>query len=50
MIGRVIEKTKQSFPIADILVVNHGSADSTSAVTKQKDAMVLDLSCNTKSG
>jgi glycosyltransferase involved in cell wall biosynthesis len=45
-IGRVIEKTQQRFPIGDILVVNDGSADSTSAISKQKGAMVLDLAYN----
>lgn len=45
-IGRVIEKTQQRFPVSDILVVNDGSSDSTSAISKQKGAMVLDLSYN----
>ena len=45
-IGRVIEKTLQRFPIGDILVVNDGSSDSTSAISKQKGAMVLDLTYN----
>jgi glycosyltransferase involved in cell wall biosynthesis len=45
-IGRVIEKTQQRFPSGDILVVNDGSSDSTSAIAGQKGAMVLDLSYN----
>jgi len=45
-IGRVIEKTQHSLPSADILVVNDGSSDSTSAISKQRGAMVLDLSYN----
>jgi len=45
-IGGVIEKIRQSLPYADILVVNDGSSDSTSAISKQKGAMVLDLSYN----
>ena len=45
-IGMVIEKTQQSIPLADILVVNDGSSDSTSAIAKQRGAMVLDLSYN----
>jgi len=45
-IGRVIEKTQQRFPIADILVVNDGSSDPTSAIARQKGALVLDLSYN----
>lgn len=45
-VGRVIEKTRQSLPSADILVVNDGSTDSTSAISKQRGAIVLDLSYN----
>ena len=45
-VGRVIEKTQQRFPFGDILVVNDGSSDSTSAISKQRGAMVLDLSYN----
>ncbi len=45
-IGRVIEKTHHSIPSADILVVNDGSTDSTSAISRQREAMVLDLSYN----
>lgn len=45
-IGRVIEKTQHSLPSADILVVNDGSSDSTSAISRQRGAMVLDLSYN----
>jgi glycosyltransferase involved in cell wall biosynthesis len=45
-IGRVIEKTRQFIPQADILVVNDGSADSTSTIARQKGAMVLDLCHN----
>jgi glycosyltransferase involved in cell wall biosynthesis len=45
-VGRVIEKTQQHLPFADILVVNDGSSDSTSAISKQRGAMVLDLSYN----
>jgi len=45
-IGRVIEKTRQFIPQADILVVNDGSSDSTSAIAEQRGAMVLDLTYN----
>ena len=45
-IGRVIEKTRQFIPHADILVVNDGSTDSTSEIAKQRGAMVLDLCHN----
>jgi len=45
-VGRVIEKTKQSLPFADILVVNDGSTDSTSVISRQRGAMVLDLFYN----
>ena len=45
-IGRVIEKIKQYLPRADILVVNDGSTDSTSAIANQRGAMVLDLAYN----
>lgn len=45
-VGRVIEKTQQRVPFADILVVNDGSSDSTSAISRQRGAMVLDLSYN----
>lgn len=45
-IGRVIEKTQQTIPFADILVVNDGSFDSTSAISKQRGAKVLDLPYN----
>lgn len=45
-VGRVIEKTQQTLPFADILVVNDGSSDPTSEISKQRGAMVLDLSYN----
>ncbi len=45
-VGRVIEKTRQHIPSADILVVNDGSSDSTSAISRQRGAIVLDLSYN----
>ncbi len=45
-VGQVIEKTKQSLPFADILVVNDGSSDSTSAISKQQGAKVLDFPYN----
>jgi glycosyltransferase involved in cell wall biosynthesis len=45
-IGKVIEKIQQHFPFGDILVVNDGSSDPTSAIARQKGAMVLDLSYN----
>jgi len=45
-VGRVIEGTQRKLPFADILVVNDGSSDSTSAISKQKGARVLDLSYN----
>lgn len=45
-IGWVIEKTKQSLPFADILVVNDGSIDSTSTISRENGAMVLDFPYN----
>jgi hypothetical protein len=45
-IGRVIRKTQQALPFVDILVVNDGSFDSTSAISKQTGATVLDLPYN----
>jgi glycosyltransferase involved in cell wall biosynthesis len=45
-VGQVIEKTRQSLPSADIIVVNDGSSDSTSAISKQQGAKVLDLPYN----
>jgi len=45
-VGRVIEKAQRSVPFADILVVNDGSFDSTSAISRQRGALVLDLSYN----
>jgi glycosyltransferase involved in cell wall biosynthesis len=45
-IGRVIEKTQHYFPFADILVVNDGSTDSTSVISRGKGILVLDLPYN----
>ena len=45
-IGRVIEKTRYYFPLSDILVVNDGSTDSTSSISKEKGVLVLDLPYN----
>jgi glycosyltransferase involved in cell wall biosynthesis len=45
-VGQVIAKTQQSLPGADILVVNDGSSDSTSAISKQQGAKVLDFPYN----
>jgi hypothetical protein len=45
-VGRVIERTQQNLPFADILVVNDGSSDSTSGISKQRGAFVLDLPYN----
>lgn len=45
-VGKVIEKVQRKCPFADILVVNDGSLDLTSAVARQKGAFVLDLSHN----
>ncbi|MBN2181969.1 MAG: glycosyltransferase family 2 protein [Sedimentisphaerales bacterium] len=45
-VGQVIEKTRQSLPHADILVINDGSSDSTSAISKRHGAKVLDFPYN----
>lgn len=45
-VGRVIKKTQETLPFVDVLVVNDGSSDSTSAISKQRGAMVLDLPYN----
>lgn len=45
-IGRVIERTQAKLPFADILVVDDGSADTTSAISRQKGCLVLDLPYN----
>lgn len=45
-VGKVIKKIQRCIPQADILVVNDGSSDSTSAVSRQEGAKVLDLPYN----
>lgn len=45
-IERVIEKIQRSLPVVDILVVNDGSDDSTSSISRRKGAKVLDLPYN----
>ncbi len=45
-IANVIDSTKKDNPQADILVVNDGSTDNTSALAKQRGAEVLDLPFN----
>ncbi len=44
-IGAVVESVRRLFPY-DILVVNDGSPDGTSAAAKKAGAIVLDLPCN----
>jgi glycosyltransferase involved in cell wall biosynthesis len=45
-IDRVIEKIQYFLPQADILVVNDGSSDSTSEISRQNGVRVLDLPYN----
>jgi len=45
-VGNVIDKIQRCLPHADVLVVNDGSSDSTSATSQQAGAMVLDLPYN----
>ena len=45
-VGKVIKKIQRCLPQAGILVVNDGSSDSTSAISEQAGAMVLDLPYN----
>ncbi len=45
-VGKVINKIRQILPFADILVVNDGSIDATSEISRQEGAMVLDLPYN----
>ena len=45
-IADVIDKARRSNPNADILVVNDGSTDDTSALSKQSGVMVLDIPFN----
>lgn len=45
-IAKVLDDVGKSNPSADILVVNDGSTDMTSALSKQKGVMVLDIPFN----
>jgi glycosyltransferase involved in cell wall biosynthesis len=45
-IARVLDDVKESNPAADILVVNDGSSDKTSALSREKGVMVLDIPFN----
>jgi len=45
-IGKVLNDVIASLPRMDILVVNDGSTDNTSAIAKDRGAMVLDLPFN----
>lgn len=45
-IAHVLNDVGKSYPPADILVVNDGSTDMTSALSKQKGVMVLDIPFN----
>ncbi len=45
-VGNVINKIRRCLPHVDVLVVNDGSSDSTSAISEQGGAMVLDLPYN----
>lgn len=45
-VGNVISKIRRCLPNVDVLVVNDGSSDSTSAIAEQAGAMVLDLPYN----
>lgn len=49
-ISGVLQDAKKSNPLADILVVNDGSSDSTSEIAKQIGVMVLDMPFNTGYG
>ncbi len=45
-IANVLDGVRKSNPSVDVLVVNDGSADRTSAISKQAGVMVLDLPFN----
>ncbi|HUO78099.1 MAG TPA: glycosyltransferase family 2 protein [Thermodesulfovibrionales bacterium] len=45
-IAGVLDDVKKSNPTADILVVNDGSSDKTSELSRQKGVMVLDIPFN----
>ena len=45
-VGRVIEKIQYFLPQADILVVNDGSSDATSEISRRMTVAVLDLPYN----
>jgi glycosyltransferase involved in cell wall biosynthesis len=44
-IGEIVSRIKEKFPY-DVLVVNDGSPDGTSAAAREAGAIVLDLPCN----
>jgi glycosyltransferase involved in cell wall biosynthesis len=44
-IRKIVTTVKQKFPY-DVLVVNDGSTDGTSAAAREAGAIVLDLPCN----
>lgn len=45
-IARVIEDAKKSVPFADILVINDGSTDGTSAIARKMNVTVIDFPFN----
>ena len=45
-VGSVVAELSTALPTADVLVVNDGSTDRTSAVAREAGALVLDLPVN----
>jgi glycosyltransferase involved in cell wall biosynthesis len=45
-IGKVLKEVRESNVSADVLVVNDGSTDGTSAAAKREGAMILNIPCN----